>query len=138
MGLAEQELGDHQKAADNLQDALARFRRLQQESPETDAMLQDEIAGIKPIGQRHHPQLDLPGNKQIEDIRCKQLPERNAEVSSISAEEALEWLLERRVLGVQVRYRYQDQVWSDTILAGAAGHRVVRMASPAQPAGLAS
>lgn len=35
-------------------------------------------------------------------------------------------LLEGRVRAAQVRYRYQGEVWSDTIVRAAAGYRVVR------------
>jgi ferredoxin-type protein NapG len=81
---------------------------------------------------------DLAAATQIEDIRSKQAPERRAEASRISAEEALGWLLEGRVRGVQVRYRYDGQSWCDTILATTRGHRVVRVASPTTPTGIVS
>jgi len=80
---------------------------------------------------------DLEAAAEIEDVRCKGAPGRRAEANSVSAAEALVQLLERSVRGVQVRYRYQDELWSDTVLATAAGYRVVRMAAPVQPVGLA-
>ena len=81
---------------------------------------------------------DLAEATQIEDIRCKQRSERHADASPVSVQEALEGLLEGRVRGVQVRYRYEGQRWCDTILATTRGHRVVRLASPEMPSGLAS
>lgn len=79
---------------------------------------------------------DLAGATQIADIRCKSAPGQRAEPSRVSPEDALAWLLEGRVRGVQVRYRYDDQDWCDTILATSGGHRVVRMAAPVAPTGL--
>ncbi len=81
---------------------------------------------------------DLAAATQIEDIRCKQRAEQHAEASPLSAQAALEGLLEGRVRGVQVRYRYDGQSWCDTILATTRGHRVARLASPETPTGLAS
>lgn len=81
---------------------------------------------------------DLAAATEIDDIRCKQAPESRADPSRISPEEALDWLLEGRVRGVQVRYRYDGDAWCDTILATPSGHRVVRVAAPKTPSGLAS
>jgi len=81
---------------------------------------------------------DIALATEIDEIRCKQAPAQRADPSGISADEALEWLLEGRVRGVQVRYRYQGESWCDTILATAGGHRVVRVAALATPTGLAS
>jgi len=81
---------------------------------------------------------DLAAAATIDEIRCKQAREHHADSATISAETALDWLLEGRVRGVQVRYRYQGEAWCDTVLATADGHRVVRMAAPVSPGGLAS
>jgi hypothetical protein len=43
---------------------------------------------------------------------------------SLSA--AIERLLDGRVTGMQVRYRYQDQEWTDTLMAASGGFRLVR------------
>lgn len=81
---------------------------------------------------------DLVAATEIEGIRCKQAPDQRADAAGISPEEALAWLLEGRVRGVQVRYRYEGESWCDTILATPGGHRVVRVAALATPTGLAS
>ncbi len=80
--------------------------------------------------------LDIEAAAEIEDVRCKGAPDRRAEVASVTAAEALAQLLDRKVRGVQVRYRYQDELWSDTIIATPQAFRVVRMAAPIQPVGL--
>jgi ferredoxin-type protein NapG len=81
---------------------------------------------------------DLGAAAEIDDIRCKQAPDRRAGASRISLEEALAWLLEGRVRGAQVRYRYDGKAWCDTILATPTGHRVVRIEAPTSPSGLVS
>jgi MauM/NapG family ferredoxin protein len=81
---------------------------------------------------------DLALATEIAEVRCKQGPQRRANTSDISVEEARDWLLEGRVRGVQVRYRYDDRNWCDTILATPTGHRVVRVEALSTPVGLTS
>lgn len=76
---------------------------------------------------------DLAAATQIDDVRCKRGPEERAETSRISADDALVRLLEARVRGVQIRYRYKDEAWVDTILATTRGYRIVRLAAPMAP-----
>jgi Fe-S-cluster-containing hydrogenase component 2 len=80
---------------------------------------------------------DLETAAEIEEVRCKGARGRRADARTMSAAEALTGLLAGRVRGVQIRYRYQDELWCDTILASETGHRVVRVAAPVQPTGLA-
>lgn len=81
---------------------------------------------------------DLSAATTIEEIRCKQAPDRRADAAGTSADEALDGLLAGNVRGVQIRYRYDGQTWCDTVLATPRGHRVVRVAAPVTPTGLAS
>ncbi len=81
---------------------------------------------------------DLAAATEIEDIRCKQAAEQHADAGRPTAEDALRGLLAGHVRGVQVRYRYDGQSWCDTVLATPRGYRVVRVASPQVPSGLAS
>ncbi len=79
---------------------------------------------------------DLESAARIDEIRCKRAPLEHGEAAPVSSEDALRWLLEGRVRGVQVHYRYEGETWCDTILATPHGHRVVRIASPVSPTGL--
>jgi ferredoxin-type protein NapG len=81
---------------------------------------------------------DLSAAAQITQVRCKQAPGQRAEPAARTAEEALALILAGHVRGVQVRYRYEEQDWCDTVLAKGDGYRVVRVAAPVTPSGLAS
>jgi MauM/NapG family ferredoxin protein len=72
---------------------------------------------------------DLAAATQIDEVRCKRRPEERAEPPQTSPEDALSWLLEERVRGVQIRYRYEGEAWVDTILATTRGYRIVRLAA---------
>lgn len=47
--------------------------------------------------------------------------------------EALEALLRRKVLGVQIRYHWDGKDWIDTVLVRPEGWRVVRINAPISP-----
>ncbi len=79
---------------------------------------------------------DLSSAAEIEGVRVKQAAAERASTGQVTASDALELLLARRVRGVQIRYRYQGESWCDTIMASPHGHRVVRLADPVRPAGL--
>lgn len=79
---------------------------------------------------------DLAAAATIDEVRCKQGRDRRADPATHSLDAALEALLARQVLGVQIRYRYEGEAWCDTVIATAAGHKVVRMLAPTSPSGL--
>ncbi len=80
---------------------------------------------------------DLQALAEIDEIRLKQGAADRAADRSPSLHDALLQILGRKVRGVQIRYRYDGECWCDTVLSGPDGHRVVRMAEPARPSGLA-
>jgi hypothetical protein len=80
---------------------------------------------------------DLDAVTEIEGVRCKAARDAHATKAEVSANEALDLLLAGSVRGVQVWYHYDEQRWCDTILRTPQGHRVVRVASPEVPSGLA-
>jgi ferredoxin-type protein NapG len=78
---------------------------------------------------------DLASATQALEVRLKRGPTERGAAASVSAAEALGLLVGGTVRGVQVRYRYDDEDWCDTILATPVGYRVVRLANPVQPSG---
>jgi hypothetical protein len=70
---------------------------------------------------------DLEGFAQVEEVLLKGGPTARAGERSVPLAEALEALRQGRVLGVQIRYRYQGTVWWDTLLRTAHGVRLVRI-----------
>jgi ferredoxin-type protein NapG len=80
---------------------------------------------------------DLDSFAEIEEIRLKQAADLRAAPASPNLDDALTLLLAREVRGAQLRYRFGGEFWCDTVLSTPNGHRVVRMAEPARPSGLA-
>lgn len=102
------------------------------EAPELAELHQGELddAGLRALFR------DLAAVADVAEIRLKRSPEARAAHAAPSLHEALQLLLAGNVRGVQIRYRFRDESWCDTVLAGAGRHRVVRMADPTRPSGL--
>jgi ferredoxin-type protein NapG len=77
---------------------------------------------------------DLDALTEVDEIRLKHSARAHAAGSPPDLDEALAQVLSGQARGVQIRYRYRGEAWCDTVLPGAGGHRVVRMAEPTQPA----
>lgn len=77
---------------------------------------------------------DLEAAARIHGLKLKAAPGVRARSDAVTPQDALALLLAGSVRGVQVRYRYAEQTWCDTILASSDGYRVVRIADPLRPA----
>ncbi len=73
---------------------------------------------------------DLSGLVEIDEILLKGEARSHASDRCVSLEEAREALEHGRVLGVQIRYRYEGSPWSDTLLRTPQGIRLVRIQPP--------
>jgi hypothetical protein len=68
---------------------------------------------------------DLSGLVEIDEILLKGEARSHTSECSVSLEEAREALENGRVLGVQIRYRYEGSPWWDTLLRTPHGIRLV-------------
>lgn len=73
---------------------------------------------------------DLERHTQVLDVLVKGAPMSHARETPVSLREAQSMLARGVVRGVQVRYRWHDAEWRDTLLQLAATTRVVRMRMP--------
>jgi hypothetical protein len=73
---------------------------------------------------------DLESFAQVDEVLLKGAPTARAGEGSIPLAEALDALRQRRVLGVQIRYRFQGTLWWDTLLRTPHGVRLVRITPP--------
>ncbi len=75
---------------------------------------------------------DLDACTEVLEVLTKQGPQdRVTGTGRPSLAEAHDLLLGGGVRGVQIRYRYQEEEWLDTLLVRPAGTRLVRMRSAA-------
>jgi hypothetical protein len=70
---------------------------------------------------------DLTSFAQVDEVLLKGGSTAMTSGRSVSLAEALEALRQGRVLGVQVRYRYDGTSWWDTLLRTPQGIRLVRI-----------
>ncbi len=70
---------------------------------------------------------DLAHCTQILAVLPKGAPQAYAAEKAISLDAAREGLASGAFRGVQIRYRYENQDWCDTLLATASGVRLVRI-----------
>lgn len=85
----------------------------------SDAVLSDdEVAALM---------RDLRTLTTIDEIIVKAGPGRADDAPQLTLDDAAQMLFERTVRGVQVRYRYDDALWMDTLMPVAEGIRLVRV-----------
>ena len=77
---------------------------------------------------------DLAQLVEVDGIQVKAGPghvtaQRGAD-GGPTLDEAAQWLLERVVRGVQIRYRYEAAHWIDTLMPTSEGVRLVRVRHP--------
>lgn len=72
---------------------------------------------------------DITRETEVLGVQVKGAPEALSEGGGALAE-AVVMLREGRVRAVQVRYRHRGVVWTDTLLRGPEGVRLVRVAMP--------
>lgn len=70
---------------------------------------------------------DLERAAEAVEVRLKGAAAGHAAAGAVPLREAERLLVEGRVRGVQVRYRWAGAAWCDTLLRGADGVRLVRM-----------
>ncbi len=70
---------------------------------------------------------DLAACADVLDVLVKGGTERRTDGAPVPLEEAVSSLMTGDVHGVQVRYRYDDTEWRDTLLWSPEGLRVVRI-----------
>ena len=70
---------------------------------------------------------DLQALTEVDEIILKTGPGSADDLSQPTLDEAAQLLLERCVRGVQIRYRYDDALWMDTLMPVAEGTRLVRI-----------
>lgn len=73
---------------------------------------------------------DIDAAADLIEVRYKGGAQAHAARAAPSLEEAVTALLERRVLGIQLRYRYGGRQWWDTLLRTEGGVRLVRIEQP--------
>ena len=71
---------------------------------------------------------DLEALAELREVRLKGSAAGYAEAGTVGLAEARRALAERRVSGVQLRYRHAGREWCDTLIIVAEGVRVVRLA----------
>ncbi|HVK17533.1 MAG TPA: hypothetical protein VM533_11345 [Fimbriiglobus sp.] len=74
---------------------------------------------------------DLASAAEVLSVQGKADPRRYAAADPLTLDAAHRRLLDGDLVGVQVRYRYDGQEWTDTILRAAGGYRLVRCQVPA-------
>ena len=93
----------------------------------TDADLPPLYAAILDEGTLDQLFFDLEQGAEILRVVFKSKAE-TADAAAPDLRAAHRALVEGRVLGVQIRYRFQGREWWDTLVRGAAGTRLVRVA----------
>jgi hypothetical protein len=73
---------------------------------------------------------DLSSLVEIDEILLKGGAQSRAVEQRLSLEEARAALEQGRVMGLQIRYRYQGSSWWDTLLRTPQGIRIVRIQPP--------
>jgi hypothetical protein len=86
--------------------------------------LQDAVLDLATLRQLL---FDIATQTELLEVRLKGEPRSYARVDPCDLVEAAAQLLDRRVLGVQVRYRYRGAEWWDTLLGTQGGVRLVRV-----------
>ena len=85
----------------------------------SDAVLgDDEVAALM---------RDLRALTKIDEIIVKSGPGRADDAKQLTLDDAAQMLFERTVRGVQIRYRYDESLWMDTLMPVAEGIRLVRV-----------
>lgn len=74
---------------------------------------------------------DILREARVLAVLLKGGPTALAEGGDVTLEAAVGLLREGRVRAVQVRYEHRGQVWTDTLLRGATGVRLVRIGASA-------
>ena len=97
-------------------------------STESLPALQDALLDPETLGMLFR---DLSGLVEIDEILLKGELRSHASERSVSLEEARAALEHGRVMGVQIRYRYEGSPWWDTLLRTPQGFRLVRIQPPA-------
>lgn len=70
---------------------------------------------------------DLANHAEVLEVILKAAAGGYADAGAVSLSAAREALERRTVRGAQIRYRWQADVWCDTLLVTPAGWRIVRM-----------
>lgn len=70
---------------------------------------------------------DLAACTTVHEVLVKGAAHHPAEAGTCPLDEACRLVQEGRVRGVQIRYRWQDQEWCDTLLVTDRGVRLVRI-----------
>jgi hypothetical protein len=70
---------------------------------------------------------DLRACTEIAEIRIKSGPGSADEHQQSTLDDAAQLLFDRSVRGVQIRYRFDDADWMDTLMPVAEGIRLVRI-----------
>ncbi len=73
---------------------------------------------------------DLAGHAQVLEITLKAAAAQYAAAERVSLAAAQAALAQRGVRGAQIRYRWQGEIWCDTLLVTPAGWRIVRQREP--------
>ena len=89
--------------------------------------LQDTILDVDTI---HALVRDLTTVASVQDVLLKGGVRVRTDGRAVPLAEAVDALIAGEVFGVQVRYRYQDKEWRDTLMRAPAGVRLVRMEMP--------
>jgi hypothetical protein len=74
--------------------------------------------------------VDLESAAEVLSVQAKADPRAYAPAGPLTLAAAWERLAARAVRGVQVRYRYDGDEWTDTVLCVPGGYRLVRMQVP--------
>lgn len=77
---------------------------------------------------------DLAAHAEIFEVRSKGGARAMAGAEALSLEQARALLAAGAVRGIQIRYRFEGEVWLDTLLAGPTAVRLVRARAPVPPA----
>lgn len=75
---------------------------------------------------------DLATHAEVLEVRAKSASRSMAGAGTISLDEARALLESRAVRGIQVRYRFEGELWMDTLMAGPTLVRLVRTRIPAR------
>jgi hypothetical protein len=73
---------------------------------------------------------DLGSAAEVISVRAKADPRRYAADGPLTLSDAHNSLKEGVARGVQIHYRYGGEEWTDTVLRGPGGYRLVRMKVP--------
>ena len=97
-------------------------------------------AGTTPVSDVHEAVIDdatldalvsdLTTYAQVLDVLVKGAPTHRTNGQVVALQDAVAWLRDGSVRGIQVRYRYDECEWRDTWLATGAGIRLVRVKTP--------